>query len=314
MRRIAIVLAAVLQFIVIGPAMAGDTIFLNATVITMDEAGVIARANVHVSGGRIVAVEPDLLVDMKSDTVLVDATGKFLIPGLAEMHGHLPFAGAGRQAAEDTLFLYVARGVTTVRGMLGNPVQFELRAEINAGTIAGPNLYLAAPSLNGNSVTSPAQAKRLVIKYHGQGWDLQKIHPGLSLAEYDAAFDAADALDFPVGGHVPSDVPLPHAIERGQISVDHLDGFLRWLDGANRPLTEADLQKAVDLVKDTGVWLVPTQALFNLFLEGGDYNELKVREELRYVTPTTRNNWRRRLATLQINQLAAQNRQKLLKA
>ena len=314
MRYLLIVSLALIPSLFAGSASAEDIVFENVTVLTMGERGILPGATVVVAGDRFLAVGEVGPDQISPEATIIDGSGKFLIPGLAEMHGHLPSAGAGRQAQIDTLFLYVARGVTVVRGMLGHPVQFELRDAIKAGRIVGPNLYLAAPSLNGNTVGSPEQARRLVRRYHAEGWDLQKIHPGLTLDEYDAIFDVANALGFPVGGHVPADVPLAHAIARGQVSIDHLDGFLRTLGGLERELSAADLQKAVDLVGQSGVWLVPTEALFELFGLAPGYADLKDREELKYVNARTLQSWRNRLGQFNRNLVAVENRRKVLKA
>lgn len=314
MRYLLIVSLALISSLFAGSASAEDIVFENVTVLTMSERGILPDATVVVAGDRFIAVGEVGPDQISPDARLIDGRGKYLIPGLAEMHGHLPSARASRQARLDVLFLYVARGVTVVRGMLGHPLQFELRDQINSGRIIGPNLYLAAPSLNGNTVDSPEQARRLVRRYQAEGWDLQKIHPGLTLGEYDAIFDVANALGFPVGGHVPADVPLAHAIARGQVSIDHLDGFLRTLGGLERELSAADLQKAVDLVGQSGVWLVPTEALFELFGLAPSYADLKDREELKYVDPRTLQSWRNRLGRFDRNLVAVDNRRQLLKA
>ncbi|MCH8202943.1 MAG: amidohydrolase family protein [Proteobacteria bacterium] len=314
MRHLLIVSLALIPSLFAGSARAEDIVFENVTVLTMGQRGILPGATVVVAGDRFLAVGEVGLDQISAATRRIDGSGKYLIPGLAEMHGHLPSARVGRQAQLDTLFLYVARGVTVVRGMLGHPLQFELRDQIKAGRIIGPNLYLAAPSLNGNTVDSPEQARRLVRRYHAEGWDLQKIHPGLTLDEYDAIFDVANALGFPVGGHVPAEVPLAHAIARGQVSIDHLDGFLRTLGGLEKELSAADLQRAVDLVGQSGVWLVPTEALFELFGLAPSYQDLKHREELKYVDPRTLENWRRRLGNYSRNLVAVENRRKVLKA
>jgi hypothetical protein len=314
MRRLLIFLLASMQLLFISAARAEDIVFTNVTVLTMAEPGRLEGATVVVSGDRFTALGKLAADQIPAGATIINGGGKYLIPGLAEMHGHLPSPSASRQARLDTLFLYVSRGITIVRGMLGHPLQFELRDKINAGEIIGPTLYLGAPSLNGNSVSSPEEARQLVRKHHAAGWDFQKLHPGLTLEEYDAAFDVADALDFRIGGHVPAAVPLSHAIARGQISIDHLDGFLRALGGRDRPLTEADLQKAVELVGDSGVWLVPTEALFELFGLAPSYADMKDRPELKYVSRATLESWRNRLGNYSRNMTFVQNRRKVLKA
>lgn len=314
MRYPLIVSLALISSLFAGPAGAEDVVFQNVTVLTMGEPEVVPNATVIVSGDRFVAVGKVASGQIPPGARLIDGSGKYLIPGLAEMHGHLPSARAGRQARLDVLFLYLARGVTVVRGMLGHPLQFGLRDEIEAGRIIGPTLYLGAPSLNGNSVGSPQEARSLVRKHHAAGWDFQKLHPGLTLEEYDAAFDVADQLDFRIGGHLPLEVPLAHAIARGQVSIDHLDGFLRTLGGMERQLGPADLQKALELVGQSGVWLVPTEALFEMFDIAPGWDDLKDRPELQYMNSATLKRWRGALSRFSRNLTAVDNRRKVLKA
>ena len=305
-------------------ACAENIILKNVTVLTMSDNTALTNATVIVSGDRILYAGPqDKAPDFQQADQIIDATGKFLVPGLAEMHGHLPSSGVNTQQTKDTLFLYLAGGVTTVRGMLGNPVQFEMQKEIQAGTLAGPVLYLAAPSLNGNTVTSPEDGITKVKKYHAAGYDLLKIHPGLTRAEYDAIAETAKALGMPFGGHVPADVGLERALKSKQISLDHMDGFIIWMGGNTRIWTAQDLRRAVEVTKASGTWIVPTQALFNTFYSGdGSDSRLSeaavasfmARPENAYVPKSQLRRWQRIARSARPNPIAVQNRQTLLKA
>ncbi|NVJ96862.1 MAG: amidohydrolase family protein [Alphaproteobacteria bacterium] len=289
----------------------------HVTIISMDGNKVHEDATLAIEGDRIVYVGPaDKAPQLHGTHSIIDGTGKFLLPGLVEMHGHLPAAGWDKDRTEETLFLYLAGGVTTVRGMLGDPVQFDLREKITSGDIAGPTLYLAAPSLNGRSVSSVDEAIAKTKQYAAEGWDLQKLHGGLAPEEYEAIATTAKALNYPFGGHVSADVGVEASLDAGQISIDHLDGFLTWLGGDKHELTDAELQKAVDSTKASNTWVVPTQALMNMFLSGGDLGALLARPENRYVSKETVAAWQERVEDINkdANPLLAQNRQRLIKA
>lgn len=293
-----------------------DTLFRNVTVLTMQDDAVLENTDVRVTGDRITHIGASAAHNLPAGTTVVDGTGKYLMPGLSEMHGHLPASNWSRARQERILFLYLAGGVTTVRGMLGDPVQFELRDKITSGEMAGPVLYLAAPSLNGNTVSSPAEGRTKIRRYAAEGWDLQKIHPGLTRAEYDAIAEEANGLNFPFGGHVPVDVGLERAMEMGQISMDHMDGYLQMFDGGNREMTDADFATLIDLTRRSGTWVVPTQELFNLLIGGGDIDALSARPENRYLTRDALSSYQNRAAqaNANANTLAVENRQRLLKA
>ncbi|MGH9937262.1 MAG: amidohydrolase family protein, partial [Blastocatellia bacterium] len=157
--------------------------FVNVNVVPMDRERVIERQTVIVRDGRIAEIGPANKIKVPDGATRIDGTGKYLMPGLAEMHGHIPPPQAPKEYTEAVLFLYVANGVTTVRGMLGAPNQLELRDKANRGEIVSPTLYLAGPSFNGNSVNSPEQAVSMVRQQKQEGWDLLKVHPGLTRDE-----------------------------------------------------------------------------------------------------------------------------------
>ena len=244
---------------------AQDVAFVNANVITMEDDEVTPGATVLVSGDRIVAVGPD--VEVPAGALRVDATGKFLLPGLAEMHGHVPRPDEPAQYTEDVLFLYVANGITTVRGMLGAPGQLELRRRANSSEIVAPTLYLAGPSFSGGSINSPEQAVEKARRQSEEGWNLLKIHPGLTMEEYDAMATTAQEVGIRFGGHVPADVGLMHAIDRGQETFDHVDGYVEYLRTVNaNEIDEEALAHAIARTKEVGAWVVPTMAAMGVSL------------------------------------------------
>lgn len=296
MRRFAFALTAAVS--VLGSASAHaqkDTTrtvaFTNVTVIPMDRERTIADQTVIVRGDRIVSVSPAASARIPAGATRIEGKGKFLLPGLAEMHGHIPPPSAPADLIENVLFLYVANGVTTVRGMLGAPGQLDLRERARAGTLLAPNLYLAGPSFNGNSVNSPADAERMVREQKAQGWDLLKVHPGLSRDEYDAMARTAREVGIPFGGHVPSAVGLEHAIAMGQQTFDHLDGYIELLDGTNAPLDSARLAAIVRRTRDANAWVVPTSALWETLLGIPTLETLRSFPELRYMPPAMVASW-----------------------
>ena len=268
----------------LGSPIEEAVLIVNVTILPMDGSGPIENAEVFVTGGRIETVSTKLFV---ADVEIIDGTGKYLVPGMAEMHGHIP-GGALNQDLEDLLFLYVSQGVTTVRGMLGADGQFELRDKINSGEVLGPTLYLGGPSFNGNSVSSPNQARRMVRGQVEEGWDFLKIHPGMTLAEYDAMADEAARLGIPWGGHVPEDVGLARALEAGQRTIDHLDGFDICVNGVTKPLDQGRLGQAVELMLDAGAYVVPTNHLWETLLGLPEKADLEAMDELKYLTPAAR--------------------------
>ena len=284
------------------------TAFVNVNVVgMMSDETVDASRTVIVEGDRIAAIGPVETLPVPQGAVVVDGTDRYLVPGLAEMHGHVP--GADSADLERVLSLYVANGVTTVRGMLGQPSHLELRNRLANGEILGPRLITSGPSFNGRSVSSPENAVAMVRAQHAEGYDFLKIHPGLTRAEFDAIAETANALGIPFAGHVPEDVGVPRALAAGIATIDHLDGYMETLLPANEDPSgglggffglfiadQADAGRIEDIAVATanaGVWNVPTESLFeHVTAPWFAPDELFNRPEMRYMPAATVEQWR----------------------
>jgi imidazolonepropionase-like amidohydrolase len=305
--------------------VAQPVVFINVNVLPMDDERGLEDMVVVVEDDRITHVGPMVSAIIPDNATVVEGNGRYLIPGLAEMHGHVPppnNPNLPERYLEDVLFLYLAGGVTTVRGMLGHPNQLELRERASANELLAPNLYLAGPSFSGNSINSVEEARERVRRQHEEGWDLLKVHPGLSLQEFEAMAAEANALGIAFAGHVPSDVGLENAILMGIETVDHLDGYIDFMDARETPVTEEQLQRAVDLTREHGVWVVPTQALWETLIGAADHDALRSYEELRYMPSQVRQGWENFLGNQsqtayyagEAARVHAENRQRLLRA
>jgi imidazolonepropionase-like amidohydrolase len=298
------------------------TAFVGATVLPMDGRAPLADQTVVVRGDRIVAVGPSARTAVPTGATRVEARGRFLLPGLAEMHGHVPPPSAPAVLTDETLFLYVANGITTVRGMLGAPGQLALRERARRGEVIAPTLYLAGPSFNGNSVTSPEQAEQMVKAQKAEGWDLLKVHPGLTRPEFDAMARTARAERIRFGGHVPAEVGLLHALEMGQETFDHMDGYIEHLKGDQAELDAAAVADVVKRTRDAGAWVVPTMALWEVLYGTADVATVTAYPELRYMPKATVAQWTtlhtQRMASPQMDRTVGRrvidNRMRLLKA
>ncbi len=281
--------------------------FVDVAVIPMDEERILRNQTVVVRDGRIAELGSSDSVQPPDGAVVVDGAGKYLMPGLSEMHAHIPSPQQGEDAIERTLFLYLSNGVTTIRGMLGHPRHLELRAQAERGEILSPRIYTSGPSLNGNSAQTADAATKMVEEQHAAGYDLLKLHPGLDRPVFDAIATAAQRLDMPFAGHVSADVGLYPSLAAGQASIDHLDGYMEALAGYGDGFSseesglfglglidEIDLMNMSDLAADTreaGVWNVPTQSLLEHLLSAEDPDEMARRPELRYMPPATVRQW-----------------------
>jgi imidazolonepropionase-like amidohydrolase len=294
--------AAFLGLILTATARGDTTAFVNVNLIPMTSEKVLRSQTVIVVDSLISAIGSVDDTPVPDGAVVIDGTDRYLLPGLAEMHGHVP--GANSANLDRVLNLYIANGVTTVRGMLGQPSHLVLRRSLEHGEILGPRLITSGPSFNGRSVSSPEAAIDMVRTQHAEGYDFLKIHPGLSRDEFDAVAATANELGIPFAGHVPEDVGVP----RGIATIDHLDGYMQTLLPANEDPSgglggffgvfiadQAQSDRIPSISSATlaaGTWNVPTESLFeHVTSPSFDTSKLADRPEMKYMTASTVREW-----------------------
>ncbi len=297
-----------LLFFSIAAAQESDNYaFTGVHVVSMESATVLTSLTVVVSADRIAAIGADGTVDIPDNTTVISAEGRYLMPGLAEMHGHVP-SNDDRQYLEDVLFLYIANGVTTVRGMQGQPGHLELRAQLASHEVLGPRFITSGPGLNGNRVNGPDDARQLVLQQEQAGYDFIKLLRGLSRAEFDAAVEAGAEAGIALAGHVSEDVGVGRALEARQATIDHLDGYIQYLVPPEVNLSNSEpgfygvnlldvvdenrlVQAAID-TREAGVWIVPTQALVeHIAMPSPTAQEQAAQPEMAFMPPDIVQGW-----------------------
>lgn len=288
-------------------AQSAPVAFVNVNVIPMDRERVLPNWTVVVTGEKISEYGPTSEVKVPAGAIRVDGTGKYLIPGLGEMHAHIPPGAATDLEIARTLQLWALNGVTTVRGMLGIPRHLHFRDLAARGEILSPRIWTSGPSFNGNSVPDADSAVRMVKAEKTMGYDFLKIHPGVSRAAFDSLAATADRLGIRFAGHVPLAVGLQRAIEAKYWTVDHLDGFIEALAADGAPTTpqqdgffglplvgkldESRLPALVVAAKAAGVWVVPTEGFFESVMGDAPVEELQARPEMQYVPRPLVQSW-----------------------
>jgi len=289
-------------------------VFQDVTIVETGQEAVTPWQTVVVREGRIDRVGPVDEVEVPEDALLIDGEGRYLMPGMAEMHGHLPGADPTSPEVQDLLFLYVSQGVTTVRGMQGHPAQLEIRRAIEDGDLLGPRLILGSPAMGWGNLPDAQEAPERVREFSEVGFDLIKIGEGADPATYDALVQTAREEGLPVAGHVPDDVGLMEALAAGQVTIDHLDNYVEELvpeeeRQAIAPLwgvasvghlaDEGRIPELVDATVESGAAQVPTMVLWEIFF--GDRTGEELREahpEVRYMPPDVVDGWESSLANL----------------
>ena len=275
--------------------------FLHATVIPMDRERALYDQTVVVAGGRIVAIGPASRVRVPVGALRIDATGRYLIPALCDMHVHLldeawnimvpPAAQLTGENIphEKFLFPYVANGVTTVQELFAKPGQVDLRRRIARGELLGPRLILAA-TLDGPKkawppplttwVSSPREAQEAVRRAKKAGYDKIKVYSFLDRESYDAIISTAGKLKMDVIGHVPMSVSVEYVLDAGQKLIAHSEEVAKHAGGdygAER------IDDFAERMAKRGVWMTPTLVTTRSILELFDDSQSPLaRPEARY--------------------------------
>jgi len=181
MKKIIIIICAFVAFSCTQTEKVSPSAILitDANVINVRNGIIVEHRDVVVDSGKIKSIS-DALENRDAYTTVIDGNGKYLMPGLAEMHAHIPPPSESNpEIVDETLFLYLSNGITTIRGMLGGPSHLELREKAKNNEILSPRIYTSSPSLNGNSIKTVEEAIEKVTQYQKDGYDFLKIHPGI---------------------------------------------------------------------------------------------------------------------------------------
>lgn len=290
--------------------MTGDTLVRDATVL--------------VQNGRIAAAGRAASVRVPAGVRTIDGRGKYLIPGLADMHTHLFADGpAPDSLAPHELGVMLALGVTTARLMIGTNQHLALKRDIAAGRLLGPQLWLASPQLTGREdpstsfvlASTPAEARWAVQTAADSGYDFLKI-TFIDPPIWDLVIDEARRRGIRVDGHVEPGVGVPRALEAGQ-HIQHLDSYFEAVLADDAPVRTSLTQygifrlnnwKSMDHVDDakiariagatarSGVYSTPTLAVFNTaFAKGQTEEEIRARPDWQVLTAAHRTGYLRAL-------------------
>ena len=223
---LAVVLASLSRVMAQGQAPNTPVVLSHVNVVDVTTGSLQRNSDVVVRDGRIDVVAAAGRANPPAQARIVDATGKFLIPGLADMHVHW--------YDERYLGLFIANGVTRVRQMWGMPMHLEWRKRIETGDLLGPRFSITSPILDGPDPTYPGSivvpdaetAAKVVGDVKKGGYDSVKVLSRLPRDAYFAIMRAAHDNGLEVVGHVPVTVAAGEGSDAGQASIEHLTNIL----------------------------------------------------------------------------------------
>lgn len=244
MRRMLLALAISL---LPAPLAAQSVAFTNVTVIDVVEGRTLLGQTVVVEGDRILSVAATSKGSPLPHATVIDGTGKFLIPGLWDMHVHMvndvaapvpwdfhrPESGVP-DPREIYMPIYLAFGVTGVRELSGGHASLDLRERVETGELLGPHMVIGSPLLDGPNplfpdaavlaIDGPEHAREVVTELHASGFDFLKPYSYLSAESYNALTARARELAMEVAGELPLDISAWEAATLGQRTIEHLTG------------------------------------------------------------------------------------------
>jgi cytosine/adenosine deaminase-related metal-dependent hydrolase len=323
-----------------GALTPGTWAITGATVITMRGDSVIRDATLLVRDGRIAGVGRRAEVRVPRDARVIDGRGRYVIPGLADMHAHL-YADewVPDSIAPYELGVMVAHGVTTARLMIGTPTHLALRASVQAGQTVGPQLWVASPQLSGDSavntwlVRTPDAARRAVRDARTTGYDFIKLTTNITPDVFDAVVVTAGEERLKVTGHVDPRVGVARALAAHQ-QIEHFDNYMESVLADSAPtrtsvsdvgayrvanwatLDHVDMKKVDAIAGATaraGVAVTPTLAFFRLwFATPATDDEVRARPDYAHIPATMRTGYERARARYWQNPPSSARRQRYI--
>ncbi|MEX2178510.1 MAG: amidohydrolase family protein [Gemmatimonadaceae bacterium] len=245
---------------------------VRVTVIDPATASVRPEQTVVIDRGRIVAVDNFSTARVPPNARVVNAHGKFLIPGLWDMHVHWWH--------QEDLALTLANGVTGARVMWGDTAHHSWRRAIEAGRMLGPRQIIGSVIFDGPQPYWPGsvalgtadEARAAVQRAHAEGSDFIKVYSRLPRDVFFAIADEARRLGLPFAGHVPSAVTVAEVSNAGQRTIEHLTRIPFAVSSRETALRSMPTSAAPDRIGVVGVEAVRSfdeqkaTALFELFL------------------------------------------------
>lgn len=259
----------------LSPQRKGALAIVGGTLIDGTGKAPVADSTVVIKGNHIAAAGPRSQVKVPAGVTVVDARGKYVLPGLWDMHAHLFQVELGP--------VYLAAGVTTVRDV-GNDIEFATAARdaIKRGLGLGPRMLLAGYISGKNpfhlfdvQVDTPEEARAAVRHYKNAGYEQIKIRQHFRLDTLKVITAEAHRLGMTVTGHVPETMNALDAVEAGMDQINHTHFLLSaLLPKGSKPFSNIspinfespEARRAIQLFKEHGTVIDPTLAIYELEL------------------------------------------------
>ena len=271
----------------------GTFAIVNVNVLPMDRDTVLAEQTVLVHDGRIQQVGASGRVQIPAGATRIEGGGRYLIPGLADMHVHM--AGP-RDIQEELLEMYVVAGVTTILNLRGTSQSLELRSDIRAGRVLGPDMYTAGRYINAPFFVTPDSVEEEVAAQKRAGYDFIKMHGELSREAYARLNAVGRREGIRIIGHSPRTLGIDVVFAERQYALVHAEEYLYDTAGRSRdedvPKFEARIPELTRKTAEAGTWLMPNLTAYrNIGLIAADLPAVLARPDMKYLPAGIRMGW-----------------------
>jgi imidazolonepropionase-like amidohydrolase len=284
----------------------------DVTVLPMTGERPDGPRTVIVRDGRIAeisAVAATQEAELSGTVLVIDGSGRFLVPGLIDAHVHI---NRRPEEVRQLLDLFLLHGVTTIVNLEGSTQTIELRDRIARGEELGPTIITSGPIIRGSPSTTEAQGREIVARQAEAGYDLIKVYNPLSAEGYHGVIEEARRRGLPVIGHAVRAVGIEGALQAGQ-HIAHMEeavyGWFTWRSGERDDLPEGDRPEdavaRLDLlldedqipelarrVREAGIWVTPNLVAYQGIVEQTrDLEAVLAREEVSWMPESMRRAW-----------------------
>ena len=264
-------------------SLSKEYIIKNVNIIPMNKDTVLQNKMVQIKEGKIFKIN-DIIEKQGLETI--DGEGKFLLPGLIDMHVHV--------WDRYELGLYLANGVTTVRNLWGIPLHLRIKKELENEELIGPMFFTSSPKLTGPEdfgddkvqIQSIEQAKELVTDYSDRGYDYIKTYAGITEPLFDAIVEQAASLNLDVVSHPSFQMTYSKNFIDQVATIEHVEDIVQ--QPLAYQLDSVKLDSVIQLMAKSNISFSPTLSGYHKIYEMLTNEAILESEDLQYINPLFR--------------------------
>lgn len=270
----------------------GVIAFVHVNVVPMIDERTLPDHSVIVRDGKIALLGPSAQIAIPDGAHRIDGTGKYLMPGLADLHTHINYV--------EDLLPYIANGVTTVLNMGSPSAILQFRDRVNRGELLGPTIFASAfvdgDGNRGWIVSTPEEAQADVRDIKSRGWDFIKVYNSIKADVFTALMSEAKQQNIAVIGHGVRAPGLTNILQAGQVMIAHAEEYLYTY--FNNTLDESKIPGAVAITQNAGTFVTANLSTYETINQQWGSRtatfsqSILARPEMKYLHPNYASGWR----------------------